>query len=170
MLCIPIRPSKGKVEYTVILMNICISTLQKLVNTWKCYMWEWASHYALDASRLRSRMMNLIYLILNISHNNIWRYPKDDRNEEAVIQWEDLNNLALLHDNKIPASFNSGRWCRGYNPDLIFLSDHIIQQCVKVVCPPSLNSQHWPIMYQAVVSPLDIGITLKKLIDLHFRD
>ncbi|XP_068082647.1 serine-protein kinase ATM [Anabrus simplex] len=41
---------------------------------------------------------------------------------------------------------------RGYNPDLISVSDAISQQCVKSVCKPIPNTQHRPIMCQVFLT------------------
>ena len=61
----------------------------------------------------------------------------------------------MIHDAKQTASFNSGRWKRGYNPDLIFSSNRISELCVKSYCSPISNTQHRPIMCQifAAVRP-----------------
>lgn len=82
------------------------------------------------------------------SRSELWGYPNEDKNGETLIQWADANDLALLHDSKLPASFNSARWKRGSNPDLIFLSERITHQCLKSVCSPIPNTQHRPIMCQ----------------------
>nr|CAI5819730.1 unnamed protein product [Callosobruchus analis] len=91
------------------------------------------------------------------SHSSVWGYENDDANGEEVLKWADCGRLTLLHDSKLPPSFNSGRWKRGYsyNPDLLFVSDFVSQQCVKTVSSPVPGTQHRPIACQvfAAVKP-----------------
>ena len=54
------------------------------------------------------------------SHSTLWGYTTTDSNGEAVEQWTDWNRLSLIHNAKLPKSFNSAIWKKGYNPDLIF--------------------------------------------------
>lgn len=82
------------------------------------------------------------------SQSCLWGYDHEDENGTAVQEWAEINHLTLIHDAKQPASFNSGRWKRGYNPDLIFSSNRISELCVKSVCSPIPNTQHRPIMCQ----------------------
>lgn len=53
-------------------------------------------------------------------HSTTWGYNETDANGEELESWAERSGLKLLHDPKLPASFNSGRWRRGYNPDNIF--------------------------------------------------
>jgi len=59
-----------------------------------------------------------------------------------VQEWAENELLDLIHDPKLHYSFNSGRWKKGYNPDLIFVSSNISQQCLKDVCTPIPKTQH----------------------------
>ena len=56
-----------------------------------------------------------------------------DNNGEALEHWAEANNLALIHDAKLPKSFNRKRWKSGYNPDLTFASTNIGGTCEKKV-------------------------------------
>lgn len=82
------------------------------------------------------------------SHSHVWGYAHEDENGEAVLSWAESNHLSLIHDSKLPPSFNCGRWRRGYNPDLLFVSESVAQQCHKSVCSPIPKTQHRPIMCQ----------------------
>jgi len=64
----------------------------------------------------------------------------------------------LVHDTQLASSFNSGRCGRGYNPDIIFVSSNIKQQCKKKVEAPIPNSQHRPITCQinAIIHPENV--------------
>ena len=53
------------------------------------------------------------------SHNTAWDYRNTNTDGESVERWAENNNLRLVHDPKLPASFNSGRWKSGSTPDLI---------------------------------------------------
>ena len=50
------------------------------------------------------------------SHNTIWGYDATDNNGVAIVQWAESNSLTLIHDAKLPKSFNSARWKKGYTP------------------------------------------------------
>lgn len=52
-----------------------------------------------------------------------WGYNNTDENGEILETWAENKSLKLLHDPKLPSSFNSRRWKQGYNPDLIFISN-----------------------------------------------
>ena len=62
--------------------------------------------------------------------------------------WAENQRLSLIHDPKLPSSFNSGRSRRGYNPDIIFATNRITGCCNKIVMEPVPRSQHRPIGVQ----------------------
>ncbi|CAH1258394.1 Hypp2004 [Branchiostoma lanceolatum] len=89
------------------------------------------------------------------SHSTTWGYRQTNDDGDLVENWADANQMSLIHDPKLPASFNSCRWRRGYNPDLEFASSTIASQCEKVVLHPIPHSQHRPIALRinAVIAP-----------------
>jgi len=54
-------------------------------------------------------------------------------------EWAEVNGLSLIFNAKLPASFNSGRWKQGYNPDNILASKNIATLSKKKVKIPSLK-------------------------------
>ena len=79
------------------------------------------------------------------SHSTLWGYTTMDSDREAVEQWAYSNRLSLIHNLKLPKSFDSAIWKKGYNPDLIFVSSNIWDICEKSVLDPILRTQHRPI-------------------------
>ena len=79
------------------------------------------------------------------SHSMRWGYRETDEDGCRVEDWAAMEDLQLIHDPKLPCSFNSGRWRRGYNPDLVFVTDRISQMSVKDIGDPIPSSQHRPV-------------------------
>ena len=79
------------------------------------------------------------------SHNTLWGYSTTGTDGEAVEQWAKSSNLSLIHDAKLPKTFTSARWKKGYNPDLIFSSISIGNMCEKSILDPIPHTQHRPI-------------------------
>jgi len=92
------------------------------------------------------------------SHHTERGYENTNDDGERVEQWADGNQLSVIHDSKLPPSFNSARWKRGYNPDLVMVSENIRQQCVKTVAKPIPRSQHRPIVcsINAAIKPTTV--------------
>ena len=78
------------------------------------------------------------------SHNHLWGYRDDDENGLFLEEWISTNNLHLAHDSKPPYTFNSGRWKRGFNPDLACVSQNIRDICQRRVYDLIPRSQHRP--------------------------
>ena len=79
------------------------------------------------------------------SHSTSWGYQASNEDGNLLEEWAEVHHLDLIHDAKLPPSFNSCRWRRGYNPYLAFSSDRIKCQCKKQVLEPIPHSQHRPI-------------------------
>lgn len=90
------------------------------------------------------------------SHSVTWGYQSNDENGELVEEWAEQNSLTLIHDPKLPHSFQSKIWKKGYNPDLIFVSTTLEDRCVKKMYSPLPKTQHRPIginVYSALKAP-----------------
>ena len=94
---------------------------------------------------LGHRNLPHIVIVYFNSHSTTWGYASTDNEGEAVEQWANSCDFTLIHDAKLPKSFNSARWKKGYNPDLIFASDSIANMCKKSVMDPIPHTQHRPI-------------------------
>ena len=81
-------------------------------------------------------------VIGDFSHSTLWGYTTTDSDGEAVEQWADSNRLSLIHNAKLPKSFNSAIWKKGYNPGLIFVSSNISDMREKSVLDPIPRTQH----------------------------
>ena len=55
-------------------------------------------------------------------HYADWGYDDNSPDGECLAGWASINCLALLYNAKDAASFYSGRWNTGTNPDLAFAS------------------------------------------------
>ena len=90
------------------------------------------------------------------SHNTLWLNTSTDNDGEAVELWAESNNLSLIHNAKLPRSFNSAIWKEGYNHDLIFASSNISNMCEKSVLDPIPHTQHRPICVS--VNPVIVAL------------
>ena len=58
--------------------------------------------------------------------------------------WAEASNFSLIHGAKLPMSFESARWKRGYNPDVACVSTRIASMCQRGVLDPIPRTQHRP--------------------------
>ena len=65
------------------------------------------------------------------SHSTAWGYEQNDCNGDLVEAWAEASNFSLIHDAKLPKSFDSARWKSGYNPDVAFVSTRIASMCQR---------------------------------------
>ena len=87
------------------------------------------------------RTLHLVIGDLN-SHSTAWGYEQDDCNGDLVEAWAEDSNFSLIHNAKLPKSFDSARWKRGYNPDVAFVSTRIASICQRGVywTPPHVHN------------------------------
>ena len=104
------------------------------------------------------------------SHSTTWGYINTNDNGEVVEQWADSCNLTLTHNAKLSKSFNSARWNRGYNPDLIFVSEIIANMCGKSVMEPIPHTQHRPICACAYPVVMTHPTTFRRRFNLRKAD
>ena len=83
------------------------------------------------------------------SHSTLWGYDHDDPSGEEVILWASANDLTLLYDPKSKPTFLSGRWRKGYNPDLVFISSARSSLFKRTVMDHIPKSQHRPILVES---------------------
>nr|XP_027224472.1 uncharacterized protein LOC113816619 [Penaeus vannamei] len=76
------------------------------------------------------------------SHSTQWGYNEDNQNGENAIMWAINNDLTLLYESKDPPTFSSARWKRGYNPDLVLISNNRRQVFQRNVLDHIPRSQH----------------------------
>jgi len=75
-----------------------------------------------------------------------WGFRQTNEDGCKVEDWATDQNLMLIHDSELPFNFNGGRWHKGYNPDLVFVTDRISTMSVKEIGNVILNSQQRPIL------------------------
>ena len=74
-----------------------------------------------------------------------WGYDDNSPDRDCLADWASIDCLALLYNSKDAASFYSGRWNTGTNPDIAFASvgpnSRLPDRCVLEKFP---RSQHRP--------------------------
>ncbi|KAK1883404.1 Exodeoxyribonuclease [Dissostichus eleginoides] len=71
------------------------------------------------------------------AHSTSWGYENNNQDGDEVETWLESKHLTLIHNAKLPKSFHSARWKRGYNPDLACVSSDIASRTEKEVLDPS---------------------------------
>lgn len=85
------------------------------------------------------------------SHHTSWGYDENDENGKVLSEWIETENMQLIFNGKDRHTFHSGRWNRGYNPDLCIVSkDHngVSLQAQRSVLNNFPKSQHRPVRIQ----------------------
>ena len=86
-------------------------------------------------------------------------YKGTNNDGAAFEEWIDKHQLNLIHDPKLPPSFHSTRWMRGYNPDLAIVTNNISDMCKKIV----LDSVPLITQYQSIgILPFQRRFNYKK--------
>ena len=103
--------------------------------------------YVLNAFRMHTLRTSKPQVIIGDfnSHSINWGYNESILDGDAVEAWAEASQLSLVHNAKLPKSFNSGPWKRGYNPDIAFVSHSIASLSKKLVLEPLPKSQQCPI-------------------------
>ena len=103
----------------------------------------------------------------NCPHVN-WGCRTSSADGECRVAWSSLNGLVPLHDPNDVATFHSGRWNTGTNPDLVFVSvgpdSRVPNSCILEKFP---RSQHRPSLI--VPSRLDLPVPSKPVERWNFR-
>eukprot|EP00102_Acyrthosiphon_pisum_P015304 XP_008185789.1 PREDICTED: RNA-directed DNA polymerase from mobile element jockey-like [Acyrthosiphon pisum] len=85
------------------------------------------------------------------SHHTSWGYDENYENGEILSEWIETENMQLIFSGKDRHTFKSGKWNRGYNPDLCIVSkDHngVSLQVQRSVLNNFPKSQHRPVRIQ----------------------
>ncbi len=84
-----------------------------------------------------------------------WGYNVMDDDGDIVESWADSNHLSLIHDPKLPHSFNSGQWKKVYYPDISLVRHNIASLTSKCILVPIPYTQHRPIAFEvnAAIGP-----------------
>ncbi|XP_077073341.1 putative RNA-directed DNA polymerase from transposon X-element [Siphateles boraxobius] len=109
------------------------------------------------------------------AHSTWWGYEKNNQDGDEVEIWLESKHLTLIQDAKLPKSFHSARWKRGYKPDLVCVSSELTSRVVKEVLDPIPHTQHRPItitirsVLQATTVPFGRRFNLRKADWLSFQ-
>eukprot|EP00057_Strongylocentrotus_purpuratus_P002687 XP_003725025.1 PREDICTED: RNA-directed DNA polymerase from mobile element jockey-like [Strongylocentrotus purpuratus] len=96
------------------------------------------------------------------SHSTSWGYEETNEDGDLAEAWAEAHHLDLIHDAKLPHSFNSCRWKKGYNPDLSFTSERISE--------PIPHSQHRPIIVDITAAVVPQRVPLRRRFNFRKAD
>ena len=99
------------------------------------------------------------------SHSTSWDYHNSNNDGILLEEWAEAHQLHLVHDVKPPPSFNSYRWRRGSNPDLVFTSERISGLSKKNVLDPIPHSQNRPIVIDVTAAVVPQKVPLRRRFD-----
>ena len=80
-------------------------------------------------------------------------YNNTDENGYLVEEWSDAHHFSVMHDPKLPCSFNSSRWKRGFNRGISFLTNNIASLSSKAVLEPIPQNRPIFILTNTDVTP-----------------
>eukprot|EP00057_Strongylocentrotus_purpuratus_P005102 XP_003730216.1 PREDICTED: RNA-directed DNA polymerase from mobile element jockey-like [Strongylocentrotus purpuratus] len=104
------------------------------------------------------------------SHSTSWGCEETNEDGDLAEAWAEAHHLDLIHDAKLPHSFNSCRWKKGYNPDLSFTSERISCQTKKRVLEPIPHSQHRPIIVDITAAVVPQRVPLRRRFNFRKAD
>ena len=127
-------------EFSCIVIKLCDI---KVINVYKPPSKTWSN------TVIQQEIHPAIYVGDFNSHHSLWGYTNNNEDGDKLVKWAESLNLFLVHDLKDLPTFQSGRWQRGYNPDLCFVTraqDDKPLKASRRVLNKFPRSQHRPVI------------------------